>query len=123
MSDELCLRPHHGLCLQFYGGSGYSEEFCGVMSAVEDTLAGNPTVRLTAGEDALCRACPSRFSLCSGAAEYDRRVLELCGLETGHVLRWQDWKALLQSRILSPGLLRQVCGDCRWASLCGKTES
>ena len=112
------MRPHHGLCLGFFEGRGYSGEFSRNMAAVLASLTPESPVRLTAGHDVLCGSCPNRTEACENAGAYDRRVLALCGLETGQAMTWGELRQAVRSRILLPGRLSQVCGGCRWAELC-----
>ena len=122
MSNEWALRPHHGLCLGFIEGKGYSGEFSRNMAAVLSELTQDTPIRLTDGNDTLCACCPNRFAPCPDAGDYDRRVLELCGLEPGQALTWGDFREAVVSRILAPGKLSAVCGDCRWAELCREKD-
>lgn len=118
MSSEVSLRPHHGLCLGFFEGKGYSGEFSRNMAAVLASLTPETPVRLVEGHDAVCACCPNRFSPCPNAPDYDRRVLELCGLEPGQALTWGAFREAVHSQILLPGRLSAVCSSCRWAALC-----
>ena len=120
MSSEISLRPHHGLCLGFFEGKGYSGAFSRNMASVLTSLTPYTPVRLVDGHDGICAQCPNRFTPCSNAPEYDRRVLEFCGLESGQALTWGDFRNAIVSRILEPGRLSDVCGNCRWAALCLK---
>ena len=120
MSGETALRPHHGLCLGFFEGRGYSGEFSRNMSSVLTSLTPDSPIRLAEGHDVLCARCPERTTPCRRAAVYDRRVLSLCGLRAGQLLSWEQFRQAIQSQILSPGRLASVCGDCRWAEICLK---
>ena len=77
---------------------------------------------LTVGTDAMCAACPNNLDgVCRTAdkvAGYDRAVLDLCGLEDGEVLAFGRFTALVQARVLAPGLRPGVCGDCQWDDIC-----
>ena len=44
MRDEMnkCLRPHHGMCFQFYEGKGYSADFTDHMGRVIKELEADP---------------------------------------------------------------------------------
>ena len=149
------VRPHHGLCAEFFRGEGYSGEFVENMSAVLSELnSSDPLIRLTVGADRICFGCPNRkakpctiitptlneykgfstFSPLKGAAgrqeniceteykvvRYDNAILGLCGLSDGSVLHWSEFRALVREKIISPGLLSQVCGDCMWFGICGE---
>ena len=123
--DCIKIRPHHGLCGEFFQGKGYSGEFVENMSAVLDLLNKNdPYVILTVGTDRICCRCPHNTGdVCETAEKvtrYDNAVLKLCRAEHGDVLRWSDLRALVREKIISPGLLEQVCGDCMWFDICGK---
>ena len=37
-----CLRPHHGMCFQFYEGKGYSADFTDHMGRVIKELEADP---------------------------------------------------------------------------------
>ena len=118
------VRPHHGLCGEFFQGKGYSGEFVENMSAVLDRLnSSDPLVTLTVGTDRICCRCPhSKGGVCETVEKvtrYDNAVLELCGLSDGDVLRWREFRNMVRKKIISPGLLSEVCGDCIWFYICG----
>ena len=88
MSNEpLTLRPHHGMCLAYFTGHGYSGAFSAHMAATLAALTPERPVRLAAETDEICSACPNNEGgLCSRperVAGYDRAVLDRCGLEEG----------------------------------------
>lgn len=117
------LRPHHGLCLQFFQGKGYSEEFVENMKKIVDTLGENPQIRLVSGADALCRCCPNRVgeSDCKSDEKvrgYDQSVLDLCSLDEGEVLPWEEFSSRVTEKILEKRLRENVCGDCQWTDIC-----
>ena len=126
----LRLRPHHGLCIYYFRGSGYSEEFTEHMKEVIRSLKDNPRIILTVGEDEVCSSCPNRTprgcSESQKAESYDRKVLELCGLfgsQNGpggseNELRWEEFRQAVVSRIIRAGKRREVCGNCEWDGLC-----
>lgn len=41
-----CLRPHHGMCFQFYEGKGYSEDFTDHMGRIIKECEANPEQKL-----------------------------------------------------------------------------
>lgn len=117
------LRPHHGLCLHFFQGEGYSEEFIQNMQNIVDTLATNPTIHLITANDDVCRTCPNRVNETECACDkkvlhYDKRVVELCNLTLNSTLSWNDFSIKVYNNILSPNLRETVCGDCEWNHLC-----
>ncbi len=117
------LRPHHGLCIQFFRGEGYSAEFVANMTEIVAKLGGNPQVHLVSGADDLCRTCPNRVGErdCKSdekVLRYDEAVLRLCGLSQGDVLPWKEFAARVEREIFSKNLRTQICGQCQWNHLC-----
>lgn len=118
------VRPHHGLCAEFFKGEGYSGEFVENMSTVLSMLdSDDPLITLTVGTDRICSRCPhnmgDRCETDQKVSRYDNAVLKLCGLSEGSVLRWRDLRAAVRKNIISPGRLPEVCGDCAWYGICG----
>ena len=126
-SNPLLLRPHHGMCMAYFVGRGYSGGFSAHMAALLEALAPESPVRLTVGTDAVCAACPNNTDgLCDKpelVAGYDRAVLELCGLGEGYILSFGDFTALVQERILDQGIRREICGGCQWDGICSVQPS
>ena len=53
------LRAHHGMCLAFFKGKGYSEEFTFHMARVKNDLENNPNVKVVCEIDDICSKCPN----------------------------------------------------------------
>lgn len=128
MSGEpLPLRPHHGMCMAYFVGEGYSGSFSAHMAQLLSALRPGSPVRLTLGTDAVCAACPNNAGgVCSKpdlVAGYDRAVLVRCGLTEGQVLPFGELTARVQARILAPGLRREICPGCQWAAICDRQPS
>lgn len=114
------LRPHHGLCLGFFEGHGYSDGFSRSMAEVLESLEADTLIQIAKGHDCICINCPNQNTGCPNAAIYDRRVLELCGLQTGQELSWSDFRKRICVYVLEAGKLAEVCGNCKWFYICGK---
>lgn len=119
------IRPHHGLCTEFFRGMGYSEKFAESMAEIIAALESeNPEVRLTVGADVICINCPHNSDgICETSEKvngYDRAVLEKCGLSDGSCIKWQDFKNAVRKEIISKNKLSDVCGDCSWYEFCKK---
>lgn len=116
------LRPHHGLCLRFFQGKGYSDGFVANMGAIQSMLKSNPLIRLVPEMDEICRCCPNNQSgTCTTQEQvlrYDEGVLRLCGLKPGQVLHYQDFDRKVTQEILQPGRREEICPDCQWSGLC-----
>ena len=123
---RIVLRPHHGMCFQFYEGKGYSADFTDHMGRVIRTLSERPKtpVRLTVSADAVCEACPNNDGgICRSADKvkrYDEAVLIACGLCDGDELPYADFAARVREHILDAELRRDICGDCEWDAICAK---
>ena len=119
------LRPHHALCVGFFQGKGYSEAFVENMASVIGALrASDPLLTLRSAADPLCGSCPHNHGgVCESAdkvARYDAAVLRLLGLRNGAALRRSELSARVRERILAPGRLGEVCGDCQWYEICSQ---
>ena len=44
---DIRLRPHHGMCFQFYNGKGYSEEFTENMDDLLGRLNGDKDLNIS----------------------------------------------------------------------------
>lgn len=119
------LRAHHGMCLPFFRGAGYSGAFVENMTRMKGILEENPIIRLVDSADDICAACPNRLeeSCTEKASRYDREVLSRCGLSAGEELPYQDFSRRVMETILRPGKREEICGDCQWSSLCRWEES
>lgn len=126
-SEPLPLRPHHGMCMAYFVGYGYSDAFSAHMAALLEKLTPDAPIRLTTATDAVCGPCPNNSGgLCNKpelVAVYDRSVLTLCGLGEGSILSFGSFTRLVQERILTPGLRPAICGGCQWDGVCSTQPS
>ena len=85
------VRPHHGMCLAYFIGKGYSEGFSAHMEKMLHILEQDVSIRLVVSLDEICSACPNRQVTveASGAEKeiceaqekvyrYDHGVLDAC---------------------------------------------
>ena len=119
------LRAHHGMCLAFFQGKGYSGDFVENMGQMKDILQGNPRIRLMDSPDDICAACPNRLTetCAEKASRYDREVLRRCGLSAGDTLPYLAFSKNVIQIILRPGQRAEICGDCQWSGLCQWKEN
>lgn len=119
------LRAHHGMCLYFFRGKGYSGQFVENMGKMKAVLEENPTIRLMDSPDDICAACPNKViePCAEKASRYDREVLRRCGLSVGDTLSYEDFSKKVVETILRPGVRGTICGDCQWSSLCHWEEN
>lgn len=120
------LRPHHGLCIAFFEGKGYSSSFVRHMEEVIGELEKNPQIQLMPEEDSICAGCPNAGRKGCSTREkvraYDKEVLTLCGLEAGERISWKQFQKKVREHIIEAGNMAQVCGDCGWAEICHNRE-
>lgn len=126
MEYQYQLRPHHGMCMAFFQGKGYSSEFTAHMGEIIHSLGNNPVIRISAHTDVICAKCPNnQMGICdaeSKVMEYDRQVLEKCGLREGDTMPYAEFRRVVDTYILRPGKRKDICGNCQWSELCAKTE-
>ena len=53
------LRPHHGMCLAYFKGEGYSDGFSAHMQEMLDIFQKGAKIQLHADTDEICSACPN----------------------------------------------------------------
>ena len=119
------IRAHHGVCLYFFQGKGYSGEFVENMGKMKAILEKNPEISLMDSPDDICAACPNRLTenCAEKASRYDREVLRRCGLSVGERLPYREFSRKVIETILRPGKQAEICGDCQWSSLCRWEET
>ena len=119
------IRAHHGVCLYFFQGKGYSGEFVENMSRMKAILEKNPEISLMNSPDDICAACPNRLTetCAEKASRYDREVLRRCGLSAGERLPYREFSRKVIETILRRGVRAEICGDCQWSSLCRWEET
>ena len=109
------LRPHHGMCLAYFKGEGYSNGFSAHMQEMLDIFQKGAKIQLHADTDEI-----SSFSLVEA---YENAVLELCGLENGQIMEFDDFTDVVQKKILASGKRKEICGNCQWNSICESQKS
>ena len=119
------IRAHHGMCLSFFQGKGYSGDFVENMSRMKAILEKNPEISLMDSPDDICAACPNRLTenCAEKASRYDREVLRRCGLSVGERLPYREFSRKVIETILRRGVRAEICGDCQWSSLCRWEET
>lgn len=119
------LRPHHALCIRFFEGKGYSEDFVRNMTEIIFLLGSDdPQVTPTIGADIICAACPNNTNgKCSTeekVSRYDKSVTELCAVPSGETLRWSELSDIVFRNIIAAGRLSEICADCCWYGICSQ---
>lgn len=120
------IRAHHGMCLAFFEGKGYSNTFTAHMQTILEHMQENPRLQIVAEGDIICSKCPNlKDGICSTpelVEEYDRQVLLRCGLEEKAEIHWNDFSQLVRNNIIASGRRQEICHSCQWSEICRKKE-
>ena len=122
------LRGHHFICLQFFHGEGYSEEFVDNLTHVVERAAHEPAL-IVSGADNVCAACPelgpdSRCASESAGGEVeilriDELALTVLGASAGERLSLADARERLEADAIGVGTWRaNACDGCAWEGVC-----
>ena len=126
MRKPVKLRAHHGMCLAFFEGKGYSSGFTANMEKIKNSLRENTPVELSIEKDVICSACPNlENGICATAdkvEKYDGMVLEACGFSEGTQISWKEFSQAVEKNIIRAGRREQICGDCSWTEICTRKE-
>ena len=117
------LRGHHLICLNFFKGEGYSQEFVealfSVLSAERFTIS--------EGFDDVCKACPGwqpQDGCVTYGEDYIRRIdslaLSLLKLRPGDEVGWDEVRERLRGAMGT--WKREVCSDCEWKRVCSESQ-
>lgn len=123
--DVDILRPHHGMCFQFYEGKGYSEDFTDHMGRIIQKLEKDPSqkIKLLVETDVVCENCPNnkggKCTTDEKVKRYDEEVLKACGIAAGSDVSFAEFTELVREKIIDAGIREKICGDCSWNYICG----
>ena len=114
------LRGHHLICLNFFKGEVYSEDFIrNIYSVIE-----KESIEIVKGPDDVCARCPYLKDSTCNNPDYsddmiqfqDMEALKLLGFKLGMEV---DWK-MISNKL--PGIIgvwkAQFCGGCGYRKVC-----
>jgi hypothetical protein len=121
------LRGHHLICLHFFHGEGFDENFISNLSEIMK-LAEEGTVTISAGADDVCKKCVYlRKGRCEHSEDADKEVqkmdtkaLALLGLSARDKVQWAELKADIV-KIFQEWYF-QYCTECEWKAVCEKDD-
>lgn len=151
-SNIVRLRAHHGMCLAYFEGKGYSSAFTDHMTRIRQELEAQPErlVEVVAEVDVICAACPNcADGVCSSAGKvkrYDESVMILLegrvskeaeGKRTEErrtadkytegehpvIMTYGRFSGLVRERILLSGKREGICRDCQWNEICTEKDT
>jgi hypothetical protein len=116
------FRGHHLICLHFFKGEGYSEEFVQNLSDLITRANANETIIVTQGADDVCKACPYlEESSCKHKPDSEEQIrklddsaLRLLGLNPGQIVIWHEIRS--QVDLTPKEWFSSFCADCEWKS-------
>lgn len=121
------LRGHHFVCLQFFGGQGYSAAFIENLENVVER-ASSECALLVEGADDVCAACPGLAAdgLCVDpdagepeARRLDALAFKILGVGPGAQLSLADARSHLAADAIGAGRWRfEACDGCTWERIC-----
>jgi hypothetical protein len=122
------LRGHHLVCLHFFRGEGYNEEFVENLMTVLKT-AENEVIEVLHGSDDVCAkclyldhaGCKYTEDAEEGIGEMDRKALDLLELSQGMKVKWVEVKEKIPEifRVWH----RAYCITCSWKRACEGHDS
>lgn len=126
--QTICLRPHHGICIQNFIGKGYNKEFINNMWTIINKLESNHDciIHLVSNNDVLCNHCPHNNGECDSIEKVrslDELCLKMCGLSAGSYIKWSTFQHIVNKQILTTDAFDNVCGKCEWFNLCKETRT
>lgn len=118
------LRGHHLVCLHFFRGEGYGEEFVGRLRALVETAEEGGEVEVVSGADDVCVMCPYlEGGICRLTDDADEEIghmdssaLRLLRLSPGEGADWLEVKKALP-RVMK-AWKQWFCEGCSWRKPC-----
>ncbi len=118
------IRGHHIICLQFFHGQGYSQEFVRSLLRVIQQLATGAKAVAVVGPDDVCTACPALAEgRCAQEPESEEAVrvldalaMEMLELEPDQEFEWGTATLSVQRFIERWRAL--ACDGCEWEDQC-----
>jgi len=122
------LRGHHLVCLHFYQGEGYSEEFIANLNNLMDRAGRDEKVAVVDISDDVCIRCPYLSdNKCMHKTDSDQVIkqlddlaLQLLNVKAGDHVKWAD----IRKKVMSTPehWFSQFCDGCDWKYLCQRIK-
>lgn len=118
------MRGHHLICLNFYRGEGYNQEFIENLDDVMRRAKGGEEIEVVEGADEICRVCPTlQGEKCVSKPGADAKIREMdakaaahLGVEIGSKVLWQEIKTKVMEA--PKEWLAAFCKGCDWGEVC-----
>jgi hypothetical protein len=114
------LRGHHLICLNFFRGEGYSEDFIRNIYSV----IGKEKIDIVKGPDDVCAMCPYLKDKMCNNPEYSDEMILLQDFEALRLLEFKqgmivDWRMISDKLLDIIGDWKaKFCGECGYRKVC-----
>lgn len=114
------IRYHHLLCINYFKGYGYSDEFIKNMYEIISNLKKENKLELTTSSDDICKACPNLINgICKDKEKTDRYDLNVKNKLIHSNIDLSSYDELNNYIVTNILPTREsICGDCQWKDLC-----
>ncbi len=118
------IRGHHLLCIRYFKGKGYSEDFVLNFFKVINTLELSTLIKVVNYPDIICEPCPHKVDgKCikkgpdfeSEVRKKDEIVMKYLKIRPNHEIKVIDVQERVNKKL---GKVREICEDCEWLRYC-----
>ncbi len=117
------IRAHHLLCMKYFKGKGYSEDFVSNFYEVIKKLKDNPVIKVVDYPGVICGSCPHNVDdRCvkkpdseKKVKEKDDRIMKILGVGLNQQIKAADASNLVNLKL---DKLKELCKDCEWKKYC-----
>ena len=119
------IRPHHGLCVKFFIGKGYSEKFVKNMSQIISELKSkDPYIKIKLSADDICKCCPNNVKgACLNNEKvifYDKAVLQFTNIKENDIIKYSVFDNVVETQLLDTEKMPCICKNCEWFEICAR---
>ena len=127
-APEVRLWGHHGICLHFLKGEGYSPELVTQLAHILKKAEAGIDIELLSGADDVCHVCPYLQGEECRYTRYadpeirvmDKTALDLLKLTPGEITRWPALREKIS--LIFHQWSQAFCRECDWKTACEKNE-
>lgn len=122
------LRGHHLICLNFFSGEGFSEEFINNLNDIKKQTSQGEIIKTGTQADDICKMC---YYLKNGKCLYnensdieitnmDETAMALLKIGKDTSIKWREINIRLP--FLFKFWYEKYCNECDWLNICKKNE-
>ena len=123
--EKIKLRYHHLLCINFFIGKGYSNEFVENFKYWKNKLEKeNPLIEIVGFKDVICDKCPNweddKCATQDKVSRYDQNIENY--LPKSGIYRYQELIKIIEENIINKVPVKDLCKDCEYLSICSNIQ-